>query len=247
MEQKNKQNGEFNFGDIGNLDIPDIDIDAFNFVPDEILDMESRYVKPKLVPIKEEYVLYDNAEKFAKEINIDFGERIFALVSGSFIFGDFIEAFLTTKNAKAVNMTISTLSLSQENVDSLHNLIEKGYIDNLTLIISDYFYSHERFILIPYIYEQLDINNSFQLVVAYNHSKIIQFETLGGRKIVMHGSSNLRSSGNIEQICIEENPDLYDFFEERFAPIVENYSTINKKINRKEEWNLIIKKNFKNY
>ena len=27
---------DFNFGDFGNFDIPDLDIDAFDFVPDEI-------------------------------------------------------------------------------------------------------------------------------------------------------------------------------------------------------------------
>lgn len=47
--------------------------------------------------------------------------RADAFIAGSFIFGDFIEAFMTINHAITSKMTISTLSMSQENVDSLHN------------------------------------------------------------------------------------------------------------------------------
>ena len=67
---------DFNFGDFGNFDIPDLDIDAFDFVPDEISELESRYIKPKLKPMKKDYVLYDNALKFAKETKIDFSLHV---------------------------------------------------------------------------------------------------------------------------------------------------------------------------
>lgn len=232
--------------DFGNFDMPELDLDAFDFMPDEVLELESRYIKPKLVPMRNDYVLYDNAIKLAREVKIDYGQRVFALVSGSFIFGDFIEAFLTTHNIKAIDMTISTLSLSQGNIDSLQNLLLHGYVDKLTILVSDYFFSHERHVLIPYMYEKLDINDSFQLAVSFVHTKTCQFETLGGRKIVIHGSANLRSSGNVEQFCMEENAEFYDFLKERFDPIVEEYKTINKRIPRKEQWNLMNKVKFNN-
>ena len=238
---------DFNFGDFGNFDIPDLDIDAFDFVPDEISELESRYIKPKLKPMKKDYVLYDNALKFAKETKIDFNERIYAMIAGSFIFGDFIEAFFTTHNVNATEMIISTLSLSQENIDSLHNLLIHGYVDKLTILVSDYFYSHERFNLVPYMYEMLDINDSFQLAVAFVHTKTIQFKTAGGRNIVIHGSANLRSSGNVEQFCMEESEELYNFFKDRFQPIIDEYSTINKRADRKTQWKLMSNKTFKNY
>ena len=120
---------------------------------------ETRYTLPKVVSMKEDYVLYDNAQKMAKELRLGFGERFDAFVSGSFIFGDFIEAYLTTQNACAKKMTISTLSMSQNNVDSLHTLMDKGYIQELNLIISVYFWGNERRSLVPYIYKQLDIGD----------------------------------------------------------------------------------------
>lgn len=68
------------------------------------------------------------------------------------------------------------------------------------------------------------------------HTKTVHFETLGGRKIVMHGSANLRSSGNIEQFTMEENPELYDFYDERFRGIIDKYATIRKPVRGNNAW-----------
>lgn len=103
--------------------------------------------------------------------------------------------------------------------------------------MSAYFYSHERRGLIPYIYKRLDVENRFQLAVAGVHTKTCQFRTLGGRYVVMHGSANLRSCGNIEQFTMEENRELYDFYD----GIVERYKTINKQIRGNELWEMITK------
>ena len=227
-------------GDIGNLEIPEVNLDFFDFDPDEVADTDNRYVKPKLVPMKTDQVLYDNAAKLARELKIEAGSRYDCLVSGSFIFSDFIEAFMVYNQCVAQKMTITTLSLSQENIDSLANLLHKGYIKQLDMIISDYFYSHERHQLIPYMYHELDIDNRFQLSVAFVHTKTVHMTTLGGKKIVIHGSANLRTSGNCEQFTIEENPELHDFYEERFAPIIERFATI-----RKTQWKDMTTKRFK--
>lgn len=232
-------------GDIGNFELPDIDLDLMEVLPSDETE-ETRYTLPKVVPMREDFVLYDNAQKMARELRLGFGERFDAFVSGSFIFGDFIEAYLTTQNACAKRMTISTLSMSQNNVDSLHTLMEKGYIEELNLIISVYFWGNERSSLIPYIYKQLDIGDRFQLAVAGVHTKTVNFETLGGRKIVLHGSANLRSSGNIEQFTMEENPELYDFYDEHFNRILDKYATIRKPIRNSQAWDYFTRMVFNN-
>lgn len=232
------------FGDIGNIDIPEINVDFFDFNPEEEADTENRYVKPKLVPMKHDQIMYDNAVAFAKEIKIERGSRYDAIVSGSFIFGDFIEAFMIHNKCVATRMVITTLSLSQENVDSLATLLQKGYIQQLDVVVSDYFYSHERNQLIPYMYHELDVDNKFQLSVGFVHTKTVHFETLGGKKIVIHGSANLRTSGNCEQFTIEENGELFDFYEERFRPIIDRYATIRKAAPRKTQWAEMTKKRF---
>lgn len=178
---------DFNIGDIG-IVTPDFDTSLFDILEDGKGE-ETRYIKPKVYTTSSDFVKYDNAEKLARDIEITTGARYDVVVNGSFIFGDFLEAFIVRNNAKCRRFTISTLSLNQNNVDSLHNLITHGYVDELNLIVSAYFYNMEIRALIPYIYRQLDIDNRLQLAVANVHTKTAQFETLGGKKIIAHGST----------------------------------------------------------
>ena len=241
--QADEDGFNFDIGDIGNFDLPDVDTSLFDVLSDDEGE-ETRYIKPKVYTRKPDFVMYDNAVKLARDIEMTGGSRYDVIVNGSFIFGDFLEAFIVRNNAKCKKLTISTLSMNQNNIDSLHNLITHGYIDELNLIISAYFYNMEIRALIPYIYRHLDIDNRLQLAVANVHTKTAQFETLGGKKIIAHGSANLRSSGSIEQFTIEESPELYDFYDEFFSRILERYQTIRKPVWGKDAWADLIRKKF---
>ncbi|MCX6222467.1 MAG: hypothetical protein NTZ69_15960 [Bacteroidia bacterium] len=222
----------------------DFDLDAFD-IRDTSED-ETRYTKPRIYrPAPQSNIKYDNAVILARDLRLEPGGRTNVIVSGSFIFGDFIEAYIVEHNIKIQKMTISTLSMSQENVDSLANLINGGFVEELNLIISHYFFSHERHALIPYIYQTLDIDNRFQLAVAGTHAKTVIFDTLGGKKIVIHGSANLRSSSNLEQFTIEDNPELFDFYDDYQERIIAKYQTINKPVRVKPLWDLITIKKFR--
>lgn len=226
------------------FEMPEFDMSGFDLIaePDEI---EPRYMKPKIYqPIKQSNIKYENALTLAKSLRLNKNERANVIIPGSFIFGDFIEAYIVCNNAKIKKMTISTLSLSQENVDSLNNLLTGEFVDQLNLIISHYFYANERHSLVPYIYQELDMDGKFQLAVAGSHTKTAIFETMGGKFIVMHGSANLRSSQNLEQFTIEENEELYRFYDEYQERIMQKYATINKAIRVKPLWNLINTKKF---
>ena len=202
----------------------------------------SRYIKPPRCPeIPERLLKYRFAQDLARDIQPEKGMRVFVLLNGSFVAGDFVEAWMTEHGIVAKALTISTLSMSENNVDSLANLLRGGYAGELNLIVSDYFFSHERRNLIPYIYQELDVANKFQLAVAGTHCKTVLIETVGGSKVVMHGSANLRSSSNLEHICIEENPDLYDFIYETQKSILEKYQTIQKGIRHENLWQAVQK------
>lgn len=193
--------------------------------------LTSRYITPPAcTEIEERYLKYRNAKKLANDIKIDKGIRHCVIIDGTFVFGDFIEALIVKNNYLIKRMIISTLSMNQNNVDSLYNLLNGGYVEKLDLIISDHFYSHEKGDLIPYIYNQLDIDNKFQLAAAGTHCKICMFETECGKFVVIHGSANLRSSSNIEQFVVEENKGIYDFYLQVQHSIIEKYKTINHEI-----------------
>lgn len=223
---------DFNIG-LNEMEIDISNLGDFDVEMADTTAIETRYSKPKLILTRDKYVKFDNAVDLAKQTCVRENERVNCIVSGNFVFGDYIGAFLTTYDVKCLTMTINTLSLGAENIDMLSTLMEYGYIDNLNLIVSHYFYQHNKTTLIPMIYEQLDNDsNNFQLAVAGTHMKVVTFETQGGKHIVMHGSANLRSSANIEQFTIEENKELYDFYEECNTAILDRYKTINKALRR---------------
>lgn len=217
------------------------DVELFSGVEFEMdLQFETRYIKPPIAKeIEERNLKYSKAEDLAKDIKIDQSSRYYVILNGSFYFGDFIEALIVHNNYHVKRMTISTLSMNENNVDSLFNLMNGNYLDELNLIVSDYFFSHERNNLIKYLYERLDFENKFQLAVAGTHCKQCIFETHCGKKIIIHGSANLRSSGNIEQIVIEESAKLYDFNHKYLKSIIDQYKTINKSIRGKKLWQTV--------
>jgi hypothetical protein len=200
----------------------------------------SRYHIPKkCTEINERFLKYKNASELSKAITVEKNDRVHVIVDGSFYFGDFIEAFIVDRNLHVKEMTISTLSMNQNNVDSLQNLIKGNFVDSLNLIVSDYFFSHEKYELIPYIYKALDKNDSFQLSSCSTHCKICIFETHNGDFYVFHGSANLRSSSNIEQICLENNKELYLFHKSIQDSIINEYKSINKSVRSSRLWQVV--------
>ena len=229
METKNIMN----FENPSNIDFTGFQLNSFSF-GDEI---KSRYIKPKRHKyLKDSQLYFKNAEKLAKSINLKGNDCVFCILDGSFIFGDFIEAIFYEKNIYTERIQISTLSMSYANIISLKNLMKGGFVKNLDLIISDYFFAHERRGLILDIYKELDFENRFQLAVVSSHIKVTSFKTELGKKYIIHGSANLRSSNCIEQITVEDNPDLFDFIEKHNNRILKKYSTINKSIRGKQLW-----------
>lgn len=218
----------------------------------EVLDAQGLRIvdAPVCRQVPDSMVCYKNAKKMAREIRPEKGMMIAAIFSGDFIMGDFIEAWVTTWGIKVKEMTISTLSMSQENADSLANLQKWGYLPKLNLILSDDFASKEskgfqgsrqhgraKGQMMNYIYNALLRNETdFQLATASTHMKVVLIETEAGAKVVIHGSANLRTSSNIEQVFIQECPPLYDFFKAPCDRIVKKYATIKKSLRRNTLW-----------
>ena len=219
------------------------DFDLLADFDDDLMDdddfSESKYIKPRQQKqFPSNYIKFPNAQKLAKKIDLQAKENLFCIVDGSFVFGDFILAFLHYHNIKAVRMDISTLSLSMHNIVGLENFIKKGYIDNLNFLIGYYFYAHERKGLMEALYERLDFENRLQVSVCRNHMKCITILTDRGNKIVIDGSANLRSSDNLEQFSLEFNPEKYDFITNFNDKLLEEFKTIQKPITNKQILNL---------
>jgi hypothetical protein len=224
---------ELFFSEIGSFNIDQVDAGELIQGLDYSFESETRYVNPGRKNITSKAISYTHAKEMAEMLG-DIGpdDRLFVLMPGSFIFGDFLEAWIIRNRWKVTEMTISTLGVSQENIDSLHTLIDKGYVEKLNMVVSAYFYAHERRSLVEYMYFRLDMDNKFQLAVARVHTKICLIKTACGKKIIIHGSANLRSSENIENIVIERDESLFQCADDFHQDIIKQYSTIKKEIKK---------------
>ena len=207
----------------------EFDVSDFDFNDENDDQPQSRYVKPKFSskPIQ---VDYKNAQELCESVKLFPGEQIHAIVDGNFIFGDFIESLLYDKGVICEKMHLSTLSLSQDNIDSLAGMMNDGTIKQLTMVLSNYFYSHEKNGLIKYLLQELDIDNRLELIIIRNHTKICLME-ISNIKLILTGSSNLRSSRSIEQFCLQESAELHGFYAAWFKD-KQGYSIINKEVSR---------------
>ena len=98
--------------------------------------------------------------------------------------------------------------MSENNVYNLRNLIDGGYVGKINLIVSDYFFSNEKWKLIKLIEKEV---KNIKIFSVRTHTKITIFE-VDGKKISITGSANMRTNGNYEQISIDVSSDIYDFY-----------------------------------
>lgn len=191
--------------------------------------------------ISKQLVKYDNAIKLANEINIEQNKSTFCIVSGNFIFGDFIEEFIIKHKFKVNRLIISSLSADQNNIDSLNTLLLIGAVKKLDLILSTYFYGFQKKNMMRYIDDVLDKEKT-NLTICDTHCKMVLINTECGRYFVIHGSANLPSSNNIEHFEVVECKSFYKFNLEYQLNIIDKYKIVKKPIRTKELWQTVITK-----
>ena len=242
--------------DLGiDLDL-DFDVNDFDVVDDRRprgkRQKDVRILRPRLSKRDiTQKVAFENAEAFARQIDLTPGARMFAWVSGNFIFGDIVEALITARQVGIKRLYLCSLSISQENIDSLKNvmLMMGDELERVVLVFSGYQYSHEKYDLVPYMYRELDdAKNRVQIAFGRWHAKLITLETVNGHTLTVHGSANLRSSNSIEQIMVEvDDRELHDFNAGLMDAIAEKFGTINhsvpytqlKAMPHKEAWEIV--------
>jgi hypothetical protein len=205
------------------LDLPAFEPEAFegHLFGDEDTDRTNKplRVKPgKIVKVK-----YGNAEKMAREI--DLNTAYYTVINGSFIYGDFIEALIDTHTLRCEEIYITTLGMSQNNIDSMVTISEVFKAKQLNLIMSNYFFGVEKQNLLPYLRTEIR-GLPFKVAVCNSHAKITLIKTKQ-HNLVMFGSANLSSSQNLEQFMILNDPELYAYNRAIFEKIMDRHTIIN--------------------
>jgi len=219
-----------------------IELDLNNFDVNIEIDINGKENKnpfEKLPVYKIQKTKIKTSLELAKKINLQKNERVICISHGNFIFCDFIVSLIQEKKYEADEVIISTLSLNSNNLAALEWAMDYGFIKNLKLIISDFWYQTNKHKFIP---QMLKIMNKFEdrfsLSVCRSHTKICLIKT-NGLFITIHGSANLTSSNNLEQFMIEEGEQLYKFMFDFQQTIINNFQLTKKSANRNELFNLI--------
>lgn len=219
-----------------------IELDLNNFNIDIEIDINGKEDKnpfEKLPVYKIQKTKIKTSLDLVKKINLQKNERVICISHGNFIFCDFIVSLLQEKKYEAEEVVISTLSLNADNLASLEWALEFGYIKNLKLIISDFWYQTNKHKFIPKMLEIMEVyGNRFSLSVCRSHTKICLMK-INDLFITIHGSANLTSSNNLEQFMIEEGEQLYGFMKDFQQTIIDNFQLTKKSANRNELFNLI--------
>ena len=214
---------DFGLGDI------EFDSELFDFVDMREPTKQDTYERP--IIMKPQTVCYEYALDFAEQLRLSNETETFAFVSGNFVFGDFVEALVDLGMLSVKRMSLMTLSLNDENIDSIRNIIEWQNVERLDLVVSDYWFAHERHAggLVDYLFEELSVSGmELNVGFAAVHCKTWCIETRNGNCLTIQGSANLRSSRNIEQVHISPSRELFEFVDGFTKKVIDVYNVANK-------------------
>jgi hypothetical protein len=136
------------------------------------------------------------------------GESLHGVISGKYALFELVPALIERKG-KIADLIVATLSFSKANAADLLGLLDDGHVERFSLLISYYFKSTSRPIydlLVPQLRER-----GHRVLAMRTHAKIMLARMASGDRYVVETSANLRSSVNIEQFVMTNDPQLYDF------------------------------------
>lgn len=154
------------------------------------------------------FIRPENARQILPHLPGEPGDRTHAILRGDFVLCDLIPAILAERGWCAT-LHVATLGLSAANAESLATLHRGGQIGAITLLCSTYFREVDK--TTTYREVTARLQGIARIVVARNHAKVICLPTAAGDHFVIEGSANLRSSDNLEQIAVFNDPELAAF------------------------------------
>ncbi len=139
------------------------------------------------------------------------GETLHAVILGYFDLMNVVLAFLD-RVGPCQALRIATLSVSKRNVADLAVLLDTKAVGRLDVLTSEFQRKHDPEILAEALAE-LSVRRGQRVAAARSHCKVITFALADGRRYVLEGSANLRTSRNQEQFALSRDAGLYSFYD----------------------------------
>lgn len=168
------------------------------------LEKKNEYFKNQSISILNNSVYFQSLSKFNEFGGFPKkGEQLRIITKKLINSFDFILAILNNEIINEIYLT--SYRIGKKTVLQLDKLINQGKIKHLTILISNNF---PRFA--PDVWNNLTILKNTTLKVEDNHTKILLIKT-DNNNYVVEGSGNLSINARIEQYCIDNNIDIYNF------------------------------------
>jgi len=178
---------------------------AFDVTPQHIVRRVFDVVTARRRAARKALVKTENAAELVRQIaDLHEGDRLHAVLPGNFIFAEILTQL--AERMKPESVTLATLSLSKQNVDALAAALDAGHIGRINFLISEYFAATNKAIMAHM--EQAAKTRRWRIGSKRSHAKIA---TLNAGHIVIETSANLRSSQNVEQLCVFSDRELHNF------------------------------------
>jgi len=115
--------------------------------------------------------------------------------------------YLIKENGMINELVFSTYSISDRILDALLRYMDKGLIDQVSILISESIKFR-----VPRIMERLSQINlpSFHVIYGWNHSKVTLIQTKNGQYVI-EGSGNFSENAQYEQYLFLNSPQVYQF------------------------------------
>lgn len=138
------------------------------------------------------------------------GESLHFIVDGRFEPCDLIAATHDMSGLDIARLSITTLGVNNDNVASIAEGMDQGWIKDCSVLISSYFYrvSSPEF---EYLENEIKTKRGGRTHAMNTHAKIILMEMSDGACFTIEGSGNLRSCQSIEQFVMTNDRALYEF------------------------------------
>ena len=137
-------------------------------------------------------------------------ESLHFIIDGRFEPCDIIPATRRLSDpAKIKELTVTTLSLNEDNVATICRGLDAEKIGKATVIVSQYFKDKER-PLFEWMKTELE-NRNGRVFGLRIHAKIILMEMTDGNAFTVEGSANLRSCSAVEQLVMTNDVELLKF------------------------------------
>ncbi len=196
---------------------PELDIERYTELAAEEIDTkgmpkigktrhERKIVRQRLAWLDRETNAADAIQRIPAK-----GHEVFLIMTGKFhgfdILGGILD--LAGEGVTIDDLKIATLGFNRDQTDRLAEMIDAGQIKRVVFVVSNLF-SEKNGDEYDYLSETLTARGQ---VVANtrNHTKIILIALSDGRRLVVHGSLNLRRCNNFEQVAISNDPQTFDF------------------------------------